>query len=152
SRPPLPARRSARAAWAWVGSFLVAAALVTLVGCEGADEVQHYQAPKPPKFRMLGNIIHHGDSLWFFKVSGPLAAVAASKKEGDDFVETVDFDGETRKWKAPQSWREGERRELRLATYFIGPADEPLELTVTSFPLKLKDVKLETAVLLNIDR
>jgi hypothetical protein len=39
--------------------------------------------------RVLGAILYHGEEAWFFKLSGPDAAVAAEKSAFLDFLRTV---------------------------------------------------------------
>jgi hypothetical protein len=122
-----------------------------LGGCEANDQIEHYQAPKPPKFRMLGAIVPHGERFWFFKVSGPIDVVGECKKEVDAFFDSVTFDGDKPKWQVPGGWRQEEGDAMRQATFLLGPQDEPLELTVTSFP-KPEKMGADELLLANVNR
>jgi hypothetical protein len=149
-RPTLTARRSAGAAWVWVGSLLVAAALLAQGGCEIHDEVQHYQALKPQTFRMLAVIIPHESQFWVFKVSGTVDQMKELKPEVDAFLDSVRFAGNQPKWKVPATWRQGETDALRQAAFLLGPVEEPLEMTVSALPKPEKDA--DEFLMLNVNR
>jgi hypothetical protein len=118
---------------------LLAAALP--LGCQH-DEITEYDVPKEePKVRLLGAILPHDNDVWYFKLVGPMAVVAEQKDDFDRFVRSVAFpgeDGKPVKWVVPQGWQEQPGRELRYATFKLGPKDSPLELTVTRFDNKGK--------------
>jgi hypothetical protein len=111
---------------------LLAAALP--LGCQH-DEITAYEVPKEePKVRLLGAILPHENDVWYFKLVGPMAAVAEQKDAFDGFVRSVTFPGEGGKpvkWVVPQGWQEEPGGGMRYATFKLGPKDDPLELTVT---------------------
>jgi hypothetical protein len=132
---------SPTAAVAWrVGLFpflrlrfrlVVVAALVAFAGCE-KEGIQHYQAPKPPLYRLLGAIVPQGDLFWFFKLTGPEDPVKEHRQEFDAFVDSLTFaPDKPPTWKLPAGWREDRGDRSRFATILLGPDDQPLELTVT---------------------
>jgi hypothetical protein len=130
--------------------LVVIAALVAFAGCE-KEGIQHYQAPKPPQYRLLGAIVPRGDSFWFFKLTGPEDAVKEHQKEFDAFLDSLTFaDGKPPTWKLPAGWREGEADAMRVATLLLGPSDDPLELAVSEFPRNPANEK--EALLANVDR
>ncbi len=149
---PIRTHRLPTASPAWrVGFLLCGAALVAFAGCE-KDGIQHYQVPKPPMYRLLGAIVPHGDTFWFFKLTGPEDTVKEHKQEFDAFLNSLTFAaGDKPTWKLPAGWEEKPGDEMRFATLVLGPAKDPLELTVTKLgrdPAENSD----RAVLDNVNR
>jgi len=108
--------------------------------------------------------VPHGDTAWFFKLSGPAEAVGQQASAFQSLIKTVAFPktaGGKPTWKLPPSWHEKPGSEMRFATLTIGadaaqdaapggPAAKPLEVSVTSLPWSTKD---ETQQLLaNVNR
>src|SRR5262249_29286294 len=88
-----------------------------------------------------GAILPHDNDVWYFKLVGPMAAVDEQKDTFDRFVRSVAFPGEGGKpikWAVPQGWQEEPGREMRYASFKLGPKDRPLELTVTRLDNKGK--------------
>src|SRR2546423_15633642 len=76
--------------------WLFAALALAVLGCQ-RDEIQQYQVPKEDTgseavtqqalpTRLLGVIVPHGKRTWFFKLSGPVAAIADQKEAFDRFI------------------------------------------------------------------
>jgi hypothetical protein len=111
----------------------LAAAL--LVGCQ-QDEIRSYQVAKTEMTRLLGGILPHGNSNWFFKLSGPASSVAAHEAEFIAFLRSLHFtDAGDRPlvWTLPQGWTvEKGSRPNRYATILVGDK-ELQELTITKF-------------------
>jgi hypothetical protein len=129
----------------------LAGLLMVLAGCQN-DGVQHYQVPKPPVYRLLGAIVPHEATFWFFKLTGPDEAVLEHKPEFDRLLESVTFAGADKPptWKLPQGWREEPGDQMRFATLVLGPPERPLELTVSRFGRNADDKS--AALLANVNR
>ena len=86
--------------------------------------------------RMLAAIVLHGSQVWFFKVSGPIEAVAKHAETFTSFLESVHFDGADSPphWKLPEGWQQQPGNEMRFATLKIGSGKESLDLSVSSLP------------------
>src|SRR5262245_23387148 len=117
------------------------AAALLVIGCQ-QDEIRTYQVPraektpvpKGEKTRLLGAILPHGDSTWFFKLSGPASAVEEQKKAFDSFLQSLRFESGNRPliWTLPEGWREDKaERPNRYATIQVDPKDATLELIIT---------------------
>jgi hypothetical protein len=130
--------------------LVVALAAAALTGCQ-TDEIRTYQVPKVEMTRLLGAILPHGDSTWFFKVMGPSTVVATHEEEFTGFLRSLRFSDAVEKpitWELPQGWRlDGMKRQDRYATILIGNKDT-LELTVT----KLGRAGQASSVLANVNR
>ena len=131
--------------------LLVSSAAALLAGCQ-QDEIRTYQVPKPEMTRLLGAILPHGDSTWFFKVSGTATEVGSHDTEFDAFLRSLRFTDAGDKplgWKLPDGWRE-ENNKLagRYATILIGEGKRALELSVT----KLGRDGQAASVLANVNR
>lgn len=110
--------------------------------------------------RMLGVIVPHAGSTWFFKLTGPDSLVAKEKPAFLEFLKTVKVsavaatsapvapppagmagtpvvsaDGPSLKWTAPAHWQDKPASAMRKATYLIPGANGAAgELAVTAFP------------------
>src|SRR5205807_196026 len=106
-------------------------------------------APPEEKVRLLGAMIPHEKSTWFFKLVGPLDAVEKQKAAFDGFLGSLKFKGaEDVEWKLPEGWEKGRDRPTRYATLQVGPKDEGLELSVT----RLGDEPQTRSELANVNR
>ena len=152
------------------------AGMLILAGCNRAEEVQHYQAialkqPEPPPVEqppavdgMLAAIVVHpsatsgegaedsalpAEAAWFFKLSGPIAAVGAQADAFEKFIASVHFVDGAPQYDPPADWQPQGGSAMRYETFVI-PAEPPIELTISTLPKSQKD---ETAFLLaNINR
>lgn len=113
--------------------------------------------------RMLGVIVPHAGSTWFFKLTGPNDLVAKEKPAFLEFLKTVKVsaaaatsapvapvtpppagmtgtpvvsaDGPGLKWAAPAHWQAKPASAMRKATYVVPGANGAAgELAVTAFP------------------
>ena len=128
------------------------------LGCEKRPEIAHYQVPKEAVARdpsaadetagnseatdrMLAAIVPHDGQAWFFKLSGPEAAVSKVAEDFESFVKTVSFpekSGGKPDWKLPEGWEQKSGgADLRFATITIPADGKPMDLTV-SMPLPWK--------------
>ena len=113
----------------------------------------------PTPDRMLGAIVPLGTQVWFFKIVGAEAAIAAQKATWLQFVASLRFAGETSpqpNWTLPAGWVQAPSAGgtpggmvTRFATIRIGGSGE-LEMSVTSLPAPRGAP--ESAVLMNVNR
>jgi hypothetical protein len=103
------------------------------VGCQH-DEIRTYEVAKTEMTRLLGAILPHGDSTWFFKLSGPASTVGAHEAEFTAFLRSLHFtDAGDRPlvWTLPQGWTlEKGSGQISYATILVGDKDG-LKLTIT---------------------
>jgi hypothetical protein len=132
--------------------LLIAVAGLALLGCQqDAIETHRVLRPEPPaeKVRLLGAMIPHEKSTWFFKLVGPREAVEKQQDAFDSFMGSLKFKGaEDVEWKLPEGWEKGRDRPTRYATLLVGPKDEGLELSVT----RLGDEPQTRSELANVNR
>lgn len=116
-------------------------------------------APPPsgePTDRTLAAIVPTTPQGWFFKLTGPEAAVAALEAKFSEFLATVKFDGGQPTWTLPEGWQQQPGNAFRFATIVIpGEASATggtgaLELTVSGLPNQGNDN--ENYVLANVNR
>jgi hypothetical protein len=151
-------------------------AFLAAVGCGQVDEVWHYQAvalkqPEPPPVEqppevdgILAAIVVHPsgspdaaakdsdgptEAAWFFKLSGPIAAVGAQEEAFQKFISSIRFVDGAPQYDPPADWQPQGKSSMRYETFVI-PGEQPVELAVSTFPKLEED---ETAFLLaNINR
>ena len=134
-------------------ALLCVVSAVLLAGCQD-DEIRRYQVPKPETLpqgpshvektvRLLAAIIPRGDKTWFVKLAGPTATVQTSEAEFDRFIQSMHFkdqDREPVQWTTPEGWKSAPAVPGRHATFYLGPRDSPLEVTVHALGAEAKDV------------
>ncbi|MFL5241966.1 MAG: hypothetical protein ACJ8FY_07645 [Gemmataceae bacterium] len=128
-----------------LGLCLFTALALAVLGCQ-RDEIQHYKVPKEDTgseavtqqtlpTRLLGVIIPHGKRTWFFKLSGPVAAIDEQKEAFDRFISSVHFTDQGDKpvtWKTPEGWTEQPGGNgFRYATLRLASKEGPLEVSVS---------------------
>jgi hypothetical protein len=130
-------------------SLIGAAGLTALLmlGCQ-RDEIQTYDVPKPEAtagpargpqgpVHMLAAIVPHGQSTWFFKLTGPVPEMETQKDAFDQFIRSVRFTdqaGEPVTWTVPAGWRQEKGSAMRYATLRPGEKAPASELTVVVLP------------------
>lgn len=130
-------------------SIAVLAATLAANGCRRAEEIQSYNVPKEVREevvpasvaadatdRMLAGMLPDGDRAWFFKVTGPLAAIDAQAQAIETFFASVrTAPGKPHpEWQVPSGWQEQAGSGMRAATLVIPAGAQPLELSVTALP------------------
>lgn len=128
---------------------VVALAAALIAGCQ-QDEIRSYTVPKPEQNRLLGAILPHGDSTWFFKLMGPDGEVSEHKDEFDRFVDSVRFkdNADAPTWTLPEGWTTREEKvKGSYATIMVGKG-HPLDLTVT----RLSREGMAGSILANVNR
>jgi hypothetical protein len=124
--------------------FACGMALAMLAGCREQEAIRHYQAAKPDtsqdakanKVRLLAAIVPQPDRTWFFKLTGPIPEVQEHEAEFRQFMDSVRFTKNPEQpvtWTMPQGWRHEPGKGFRYATFLIGPKEQAMELSVTSF-------------------
>ena len=115
----------------------------------------HAAAQKPagePTDRTLAAIVPHGEQGWFFKLTGPKDAVAATDEAFTTFLKSIHFSADGKpEWTLPEGWQEqpGIGDSLMRRWSFRAMA-QPLELSVTALPKPPGDE--ENYALVNINR
>jgi hypothetical protein len=110
-------------------------AATLVLGCQ-TDEIRSYRVPKAEATRLLAAIVPHGDQTWFFKLVGPASEIDGQKEAFDQFIHSVRFTDNAERpiaWTVPQGWQPGPESKIRYATFYLGPQNHPLELTVFHF-------------------
>ena len=135
-----------------------------LLGCTDPDPIRQYKAPKPiaqddspskpqdsvADFKPSPRPATERRAAWFFKVTGPSAAVVSVVEPFTQLVNTVRFGDDGRPtWKLPEGWTEQLVSGMRYATIQI-PGDTPLELAVSS--LSADDPTSTDYLLSNLNR
>ncbi len=82
--------------------------------------------------RMLAALVPQGKQAWFFKLTGPAAAVAGQREAFRKFVESVTFEGDAVHYVPPDSWQSEPGAGMRYETFRIPAAGKMLELGVTT--------------------
>ncbi len=161
-----------------VGICLVSG-LVSLAGCGDGDQITSYPVPTasagitndPPvpvagehgagasalpgnvtlnPARMLVAMVEDGKQTWFFKLLGPVDAVAKHEEEFKTFVGSLQLSGGTPQWTAPSGWSPQGKKGLRLETFHVGTHQPALEMSV--IPLGTMAGGGDGAILENLNR
>ena len=175
----------------WFVSYAALLA-VCLCGCQKSDEIAHYRVPKEQEVsiamdaadagatnssdgsseaaadnatsdRMLAAIVPHGDTAWFFKLSGPVDAVSKHADGFETLIKSVEFPESTGgkpRWSVPEGWQQKPGSQMRFATIVLpsevadsapnAASTKPLEVSVTSLPWSSKSNAEE--LLANVNR
>jgi len=118
----------------------------------GASGFSAANAPAgEPTDRTLGAIVPVQQQGWFFKLTGPQAAVGAKADEFSTFVKSVKFGADGKpSWTLPAGWQERPGSQIRFATLVLPGEGKPLEVSVTVLPNTTPDPV--EYVLININR
>ena len=100
--------------------------------------------------RIIGSWLRTSSRVWFIKISGPAALVAAQQQVFYDFLKTLHFDstdlgqaantsmpaassgiGESVTWAAPSAWKLGAASAMRKASFVLGSG---AEVSISAFP------------------
>jgi len=122
-------------------------ALLVPSGCAPEPEVRGYDVPKavapdappeqPAKVRMLAAVIPTPADptySWFVKLTGPIEAVTKAEADFNAFVSSLAPTGDEKaplKWTVPAGWTADMSNPNRLVTLTGGPADAPLQVSVS---------------------
>jgi hypothetical protein len=127
--------------------LVLAGVLLCGSGCGERDKISSYTVPKTQvaervSQRMLAAMVPHQQQAWFFKVTGPDAAVESVKEPFRKLVESVSFDlaaGGQPDWTLPAEWTRQPGSGMRFATVQIPAEGKSLELTVIPLPMSEGD-------------
>lgn len=135
-KPHLP-RAHHLAKWAF-SSFC----LLILAGCEKPEPIVTYTIPtKVPaqliagKDRMLAVMLPKDSDVWYFKVTGPEAAITEVEAPFRKFVADVSFaqDGPDLN-ELPDGWHKAGNKQFRFASINIDTPSKQLDLSVSKLP------------------
>jgi len=153
SKAPLRASALNRQLGRFVKLMALALCLSTMTGCP-RDEVVQYRLPKEevantnsstsaepqePTHRMLAGTVIGEESVWFFKVSASIEAVANVEKEVREFMASITFPNgldDSPQWQLPEGWKATGGNQFRFETLKIGSATPALELTISKLPMQ----------------
>lgn len=121
-----------------VSFWLLIAFVVT--GCHRDEPIVTYSIPttvpiqlRAANERMLAAMVPHGDLIWFFKVTGPEAAIARIEPEFKQFVTNAEFDGTDPKLdNLPQGWQRAGEKAMRFASIDILTPEKQLDLSISN--------------------
>ncbi len=112
------------------------------VGCHEEEKITRAVRPRVNEMkRVLGAIVppedKRGDKeqkTWVFKVIGSDSEVEPLVDPFNDFIHSVEFDGDQPKWKLPEGWTEERAKEdgLRFTTIHTGPKGKSPDVSVTA--------------------
>jgi hypothetical protein len=136
--------------------------LALLAGCSKREPIRHYTVEKPPEMapvaaanphagmmppaaakpptgeptdRTLAAIVPLEPQGWFFKLTGPIDAVAAEEETFTEFLKSVKFGADGKPtWTLPEGWQQQPGNQFRFATLVIPGDAKPLEVSVTALP------------------
>lgn len=144
-----------------LAASVIIISLVTLAGCDQDQPIVVENVPKdtgvrvnelkpiPPSDRMLAAIVPHGEEAYFFKVTGPIERVAATRPDFFSLVKSVAFENGKPQWELPSGWSQSEGSPGQIASITI-PGESKLDLVVSSLALPQGD--LRGYLLANVNR
>jgi hypothetical protein len=142
----------------FLGQLATLAVMVVLLqsGCSSREPVRHYRIPTKeilyasnhvetadakarvntgssgPAERMLGAIVPNGSQTWYFRMTGPIDAVATQETAFREFVESLQFENEQSapQWELPESWQESPGSSQRRPALSVEVAGRKLDVSV----------------------
>jgi hypothetical protein len=116
-----------------------------------AEDREHAAPSSLRTERMLGAIVPQAERTWFFKLTGPDAAVLQQVEPFVNLIRSIRFpDGQAEPaWTLPADWKQEPGSGMRFATLRIPSKGEVLELTVIPLP---SDGDSQAAALANVNR
>lgn len=137
----------------WLFCTLVTIVCLLAIGCSGHDPIRTYEVAKSaagPNDRMLAAILPRGEQAWFFKLTGPTGPVGDVSEPFREFIHSVRFENDEPVWELADGWQVAPGNAMRFATIEITTEGDPLEMSVTTLPLRADD--LTAYVLANVNR
>lgn len=128
--------------------LVLAGLLILATGCGDPDPITVYEsipvtrkidpadaeAPREPRFRMIAAINDQPEATWFLKMTGSIEQVAVAEIKWQEFLASIRFENGNPEWTLPESWRTGDKREMRFATLFSAAGDDAAEISISSLP------------------
>jgi hypothetical protein len=175
----------------WIAAAGMLLLIVAEGGCQKSGEIAHYRVPKEQEVsiamdaadagatngsagnseaadnaatdRMLAAIVPHGETAWFFKLSGPADSVSKYADAFETMIKSVKFSesaGGKPSWSVPEGWQQKPGSQMRFATIVLpseatdaatkSASAKPLEVSVTSLPWSANDIAQQ--LLANVNR
>lgn len=113
-----------------------------LSGCQSEEGIVKYSIPtevpvqlRQGQERMLAAMVPQQDQVWFFKVTGPEAAIESIEETFRNFVTEVSFQGGIPQLaELPEGWQRAGEKPMRYASIDITTPGKQLDLSVSSLP------------------
>lgn len=137
---------------------------LVLMGCRPQEQIRQYKVPKeqvaqraddgpgpareaatspgaapgetaPNNARMLAALVTRPDTVWSFKLVGPVDKVSTLKETFRELIASITFGKDGRPtWMRPDGWKHLPPSGMRLATIQPDPEDPKLEISVIGLP------------------
>lgn len=144
-------------------TLILAAVLACGIGCDSEPEIFQYQIPtavpivlQPEQDRMIAVMVPVGDQVWFYKLTGPKAAVDTVDQRFEEFVESLQYDDQGPRLDAlPDDWQLGGKRPFRFATIDVptttddGEPGNQIDISVSKLS---KQDDYDAMVAMNVNR
>lgn len=119
---------------------LTCVVIVAIAGCDRIDPIVTYRVPtdvpaelQAGQDRMLAAMVPSGDQVWFFKVTGPEAAVSSIESGFRAFVQGISFvDGSPVLSDLPNGWKRGGEKPMRFASIDVDTPGKQLDISVSN--------------------
>jgi hypothetical protein len=115
----------------------LAGLLLAAAGCGESPRITQYTVPREPPAelrqvdRMLAAILAEGDQLWFFKLTGPSAAIAEVRPDFEKYLTSIGFRDGAPQWQLPTGWRQLPGDGIRFASVDVPLGRSSRALSVT---------------------
>lgn len=83
-----------------------------------------------PTDRLLAAIVPHGGSTWYFKMTGPIDAVATLRDTFRKLIQSISFKDDKPTWTVPEGWTAKPGSGQRLATLTVNIDGQALKVSV----------------------
>src|SRR5262245_28792215 len=112
---------------------MLSVGLFCLAGCRPEDEISRetVEHPDREKLRLRVAFMEQGQSVWFFRMSGPIKLMDEYAKTYEDFVRSVKFDHGKPDWTEPKGWKKDLPTEMRIVGFRTGEKPNEMEMFVT---------------------
>lgn len=131
--------------------------LLACAGCRNEDPIVTYTIPttmpaqlQAGKERMLAAMVPRGDNIWFFKITGPEAAIERVEQPFKQFVTDIEFEDDHPHWETlPDGWQKAGEKAMRYASIDITTPEKQLDLSISRLP---KHGDWDEQVVANVNR
>ena len=133
-----------------IGCLILCSCFASLIGCEDPPEIRQYKIDKsrsdlgelgknlaPTRTstptRMVVAIFEKSDATWFFKFTGPIAAIDAAEDEWTELIKNLGFgsDGNPTLDTSGQ-WSLGPAKPMRYQTFYRDTPQGQIEFSISS--------------------
>ena len=127
--------------------------VVAALGCQRQEPIRRYTVERPPpEHRVWGAIISQPENTWFFKVTGPNAAVLARAPDFQEFLRSVRFRDGSPEFEVPSGWSRRPADQFRFATLEIAASETAAQLEMSVSKLGTPPGDPQAYLLQNINR